>query len=107
MCLQTRHDDVIDGWVGKTDGHFAAVLFLPRAETLDQLLVAIDLRYPEDLVLELEEIVTLNIDGHDVLIYTSTGSNRLNMPGAEPDADVAVVAGAGGHQQYCNQRYYI
>ena len=57
--------------------------------TLDKMFMTIDLRHPKDLVLELEEVVALDVDG------CAAGCDLLNVPRAEPDADIAVVAGAG------------
>ena len=108
--FQTWHLDIIHVWVRETDNHLAVILF-PGAETRNQLFVIADLRNPKDLALELEEVVALDIDGHDVLINAALSGNRLDMPGAEPRADVAMVAGAGTqhegqdkHIDYCSQR---
>lgn len=99
--LQAGHVDVIDGWVGETDGHHVAVVFFPCAEAFDLLLVAIYLRDTEHLTLELEEVIALDVDGR------AGSGDLLDVPGAEPRADVAVVAGAGGHQQQSDERYDI
>ena len=95
--LEPWHLDVEDIWVGEVDEHVAAVGLLPGAITLDGLLMAIDLRYPEDVALELEEVVALDIDPDAI------GCDLLDVPGAEPRADVAMVASASaqGQQHDC------
>ena len=102
LCQLVEQQVVGNILVGETDGHLVAVL-APSAIIHQLVVTSVNIHHSAHVALKLEVIFALI---HRMVEFKicRAASDVFHLPGAEPDADVAVVVGAAAQPHQGQQR---